>query len=72
MKTGKIYRQLGQHIQLLRKNTHLSQEQLAARAGINRVYMGNIEQGTKRPSLEVLAKIANALELSLAQLFSSI
>ena len=64
-KTTTIYIKLGKRISLLRKEQGLSQEKLASKAELNRSYMGFIEQGKKRPSLETLAKIANALDIPL-------
>lgn len=45
-----------------------SQEELAAVAGLNRTYLGEIERGTAVPSLHTIAKLAEAFELTPAQL----
>uniref|UniRef100_UPI0040478A2F helix-turn-helix domain-containing protein n=1 Tax=Polynucleobacter sp. TaxID=2029855 RepID=UPI0040478A2F len=42
----------------------LSQEKLAFLAGIDRTYMSEIERELANPSIEVLLKISNALDLS--------
>jgi two-component system response regulator len=47
----------------------ISQEELAARAGLHRTYVSDLERGTRNPSLESVAKLAEALELSLPMLF---
>jgi transcriptional regulator with XRE-family HTH domain len=49
----------------------LSQEDLADRAGLDRSYIGGIERGERNPTLSVIEKIAEALNLSLAELFSA-
>lgn len=61
---------LGKEIQTLRKAKNLSQEDLADLSQISRVYMGYIEQGRRSPTLEIIAKIAEALKVSLPQLFT--
>lgn len=63
-----IGRQIGENIRLTRKSKGLSQEQLALRAEINASYMGQVERGEKNPTIEVLGKIATALNTSLEQL----
>ena len=51
-----------------RKMRGISQENLAAMAGINRGYMGYIERGQQNPTLLLMLRIASALEISLSQL----
>lgn len=63
-----IGRQIGENIRLTRKSKGLSQEQLALRAEINASYMGQVERGEKNPTIEVLGKIAAALNTTLEQL----
>lgn len=63
-----IGRQIGENIRLTRKSKGLSQEQLALRAEINASYMGQVERGEKNPTIEVLGKIATALNTTLEQL----
>jgi CheY-like chemotaxis protein/DNA-binding XRE family transcriptional regulator len=48
----------------------ISQEELAERAGLHRTYVADIERGARNPSLKSIEKIAKALQLSIAALFS--
>ncbi len=57
------YQQLfGRRVRELRKALGLSQLELAEKIGIDRSYMGFIERGERNVSLEVIAKIADALD----------
>ncbi len=60
---------VGERIYQLRKGNGLSQDELAERAGIDRTYIGPIENGKQNPSLEVLFKISTALNVSISDLF---
>lgn len=65
-----IGKQVGERIRLIRKAHGLSQEQLALKANINISYMGQVERGEKNPTIDVVNKIAIALQLPLSQLLS--
>lgn len=51
-----------------RKRRGVSQEALAASAGLNRTYLGSIERGEAMPSLRTLQQLADALSLKLSEL----
>jgi transcriptional regulator with XRE-family HTH domain len=53
----------GKRVRALRKEQGLSQIQLAVLVGIDRSYMGFLERGERNPSLEVITKIAAALNV---------
>lgn len=55
------YKKLGKRVKLLRKEHELTQERLAEACDISVVYVSHIENGTARPSLEVLLRLAGAL-----------
>ena len=59
----------GQRVQELRKNRHLSQEQLADLAGVHRTYIGMIERAEKNITLRNISKIADALKIEIKDLF---
>lgn len=55
-------------IKKARKKAGLTQLQLAKKVGINREYLSRIENNHSSPSLELLRKIANVLEISVKDL----
>ena len=69
-KTANIYIKVGRRVIALRKAAHLTQERLAIKAGVDRAYIGRIERGEKRASLEILDKIAEALGVALFELLT--
>lgn len=54
---------------MLRKERGLSQEQLGLETGVHRNYIGGVERGERSPSVAVIATLADALGVSLADLF---
>ena len=69
-KNAKLPKALGNKIQKRRKEVGFTQEDLAYKVGISRVYMGYIEQGRYAPSLEVLEKIGKVLGVKVKDLMS--
>ncbi|HJB99735.1 MAG TPA: helix-turn-helix domain-containing protein [Candidatus Flavonifractor merdavium] len=61
---GLDYRQLGQRIAARRKALGLRQAQVCERCDINNNYLSNIERGKSIPSLEVLMRVCEALEVT--------
>ena len=55
---------LGKRIRQRRKALCLTQEELSARAGLSLSFLGHIERGTRKASLESLVALANALSIS--------
>ncbi len=49
----------------LRQAAGLSQEQLAAKAGLHRTYISQLERELKSPTLDVLAALAEAMDMGL-------
>ena len=64
--------QLGMRIKYLRKTHHLSQEELSFISGVNKNYISDLERGRRNPTLNVMEKLANALEISLSDLLKGI
>jgi len=52
-----------------RNHLGLSQEELAERADLHRTYVSSIERGVRNVSLENIARLARALEISVSALF---
>jgi len=67
---GSIRLQFGKRVRELRTERGYSQEELVFRAGVHRTYLGGIERGERNPSLENIAAIAQALSVTLPELFS--
>jgi transcriptional regulator with XRE-family HTH domain len=67
---GRTERQVefGDRIRARRQALGLSQEALALRAGINRTYIASLEAGRRNPSLELISKLARALETDAGKL----
>jgi DNA-binding XRE family transcriptional regulator len=55
-------------IKVWREFRHLTQQQLADRVGISKPYLSQLETGKRTGTTEVLASIAEALDVSLEQL----
>jgi transcriptional regulator with XRE-family HTH domain len=64
--------ELGKRVRTLRKKKGLSQEAFADLCGLDRTYVSGIERGVRNPSLVNLEKLANALGVSLSELFEAI
>jgi transcriptional regulator with XRE-family HTH domain len=65
-----LHRCFGVVVRQLRRSRGWSQERLAARAELNRSYMGEVERAVVIPSLETAAKVAQALEVPLSELIA--
>ena len=61
---GMLYEDLGKRVKQQRKLAQMTQEKLAEKAGISFAFVGHIERGTRKASLETLVKLANALKVS--------
>ncbi|WP_027179843.1 helix-turn-helix domain-containing protein [Maridesulfovibrio bastinii] len=62
---------IGQNLRTLRKDLHLSQQQMAERADISYKYLGEIERGVVNLSVEILMKICCALQIAPEKLIST-
>ncbi len=59
----------GQNLQRMRLSKGLSQEKFADLAHLHRTYIGMIERAEKNITLINIAKIANALDVEIKDLF---
>lgn len=60
----------GNKIRELRMNQKLSQSTLAEKSGLHPNYIGMVERGERNPSLININKLAQALNVSLSELFT--
>jgi transcriptional regulator with XRE-family HTH domain len=59
---------LANNVRRLRKVVGLSQEELAFQCEIDRTYISKVERGVANPSLLILARIAEVLEVRIEEL----
>lgn len=69
MPKSNIHQKIAANIRELRKKKQITQERLALEANLNRAYIGYIERGERKPSVETLERIARVLQVPLHQLF---
>jgi transcriptional regulator with XRE-family HTH domain len=64
----KARQKLAINLRRLRVERGLTQERLAADSGVDRAYVGGIERQSENPSIDVLDKLAAALEVEVNEL----
>ena len=60
---------LGDYIRDQRDQAQMSVRQLAAAAGVSNPYLSQIERGLRRPSADILNRLAGALRISAESLY---
>lgn len=68
----KFISSFGVRLRTLRKARELSQETFADISGLDRSYVGGIERGERNVSLLNIKKLADALEISVEELFQGL
>ena len=63
---------IGETIRHFRKQAKLSQEQLAEKADLHPVYIGEVERGEESASVSALLRIAKALGVRIRDLVSDL
>ena len=66
--TSLIRKKFANRLKEIRESRSLSQEDLALLCGVDRTYIGRLENLKRNPSLEILDKIATGLEMDLSDL----
>jgi DNA-binding XRE family transcriptional regulator len=59
-------------VRALRAKAGYSQESFADAIGIHRTSMGTLERGVGNPTLETVVRIAQGLDVSLGELFTTV
>ncbi len=67
-----VSKRLGQRIRELRKLLSLTQEELAERANISASFLSMIERDDRVPHIGTLAALADALGVSLSEMFAGV
>ncbi len=57
-----------QNVRQIRRLKEISQEELAHLAGVSRIYIGEVERGGRNVTIDVMSRIANALDMPLEKL----
>ena len=64
-----IMERFSKRVRDMRQLRGISQEQLALKAGINVSFLGQIERGTKKPTIDTIDKLLEALDISYPEFF---
>lgn len=70
MEVGMIQEKVGQRIRELRGQLGISQEELAARANLDRTYITSVERGKRNISIGTLEKIVVQLNCTMHEFFN--
>lgn len=65
-----LLRVIGGRVRALRRDLGISQEELAARAGLHRNHVGGVERGERDIGIVALGRLTAALRMSLAEFFA--
>lgn len=57
-----IYKEISNEVSAVRRHRGMTQKQLAQKSGLTQSNISNIENGTSKPTIDTLRKIADALE----------
>lgn len=63
---------LMKRIAQVRRDKSITQEQLAADTGLDRVAIANIETGKRRPTVTTIYRLANGLGVNIEDLFKDL
>lgn len=59
----------GLRLRALRTERGWSQEEFAHRAELDRTYVSGVERGVRNPTLDVITRLAQTLDVEVAELF---
>lgn len=66
-----IRKLVGRNLRRLRLARGISQEELAFQAGIDRTYMSGLERGVRNPTVLVLDRLAQALNVTIGDIVAA-
>jgi len=66
----KLEKKFGKNVRYWRKQRGLSQEEFAERAQLHPTYVSGIETGYRNPTVKIIGRIAEALQVEPGDLFS--
>ena len=61
---------LGRNVRKLREERGLSQEAFADLSGLHRTYLSGIERGARNPTVGIIERLANALDVPASDLLA--
>jgi transcriptional regulator with XRE-family HTH domain len=61
---------IGKALKKARQDAGLTQEELAAKAGIHRVYLSELERDTKSPTIEIFDRLCRAAGTSASKVLA--
>jgi transcriptional regulator with XRE-family HTH domain len=63
---------LGEELRRVRERAGLTQEELAFKAGVHRTYVSLLERNKKSPTLNMLFRLCDVLEVSVSKLVARV
>lgn len=72
MSDSDVLIRFGERVRELRTEANFSQEEFAEECGLDRTYMGGIERGERNLGLRNIEKIADALDITIAELMEDV
>ena len=67
-KNDDLLKVFGESLKNYRKERNISQEEFAFRAKLDRTYISGLECGKRNPTLKILVRLANALNMQPSEL----
>lgn len=68
----RVLKKFGRSLADLRQQAGLTQEELAARSGLHRTYVGSVERGERNPTVTSVVAIAKGLGCPVSRLMRSV
>jgi len=62
----------GENLKKIRNERNFSQEELAYKAELDRTYISGLECGKRNPTLKIIVKLANALNMPPSELLNNL